>query len=180
MSDTPTNDGKNTVLSLKGKSSTVRQSFSHGRSKSVVVETKRKRLLVPQNLETSTQKIDTKITSLTRSDPQTVNSEKSNLSEIEVSRRIKALENAKALETSRIEQEKLSLAAREKELKNLREKKTAKEDSRKTLLKEVEDKTSTSVDQSLAGPLPSEIPLVDAPVTKPRVNKQDDITKKTR
>ena len=42
MSDIASNDGKNKVLSLKGKSSTVRQSFSHGRSKAVVVETKRK------------------------------------------------------------------------------------------------------------------------------------------
>ena len=49
MSETLNNNGKNKVLSLKGKSSTVRQSFSHGRSKSVVVETKRKRLLIPKN-----------------------------------------------------------------------------------------------------------------------------------
>ena len=59
MNETPTNDGKNKILSLKGKSSTVRQSFSHGRSKSVVVETKRKRLLVPHTLEKTIQNSNT-------------------------------------------------------------------------------------------------------------------------
>ena len=56
MSDTASNDGKSKMISLKGKSSTVRQSFSHGRSKSVVVETKRKRLFVPQNSDTNSSK----------------------------------------------------------------------------------------------------------------------------
>ena len=178
MSDTPINDGKNTVLSLKGKSSTVRQSFSHGRSKSVVVETKRKRLLVTQTLEKNVEKIDSNLKLSANSDDKTVNNDKNNLSEVEVSRRIKALETAKALESSRIEQEKISLAAREEELKGLREKKNAEDDSKKTIIKKSGDSVSLNINQNLAGPLPSEIPLVDAPVTKPRVNKQDDIVKK--
>ena len=177
MSDTPINDGKNTVLSLKGKSSTVRQSFSHGRSKSVVVETKRKRLLVPQGIEKITQKIEKNSPSSINVDTKKVTNEKNNLSEVEVSRRIKALETAKAQETSRIEQEKVSTAARDEELKILRRKKE-EEDNKKVVQKQVEPIISKSVDQNLAGPLPSEIPLVDAPVTKPRVNKQDDIVKK--
>ena len=46
MSD---NDGKKT-LGLRGgpRSGQVKQSFSHGRTKSVVVETKRKRVVVPK------------------------------------------------------------------------------------------------------------------------------------
>lgn len=48
MSDTKGNDGKGKTLSLRGGPGTVRQSFSHGRSKSVVVETKRKRVVVPK------------------------------------------------------------------------------------------------------------------------------------
>ena len=178
MSDTPINDGKNTVLSLKGKSSTVRQSFSHGRSKSVVVETKRKRMLVTQTSEKNVQKIDANLKSTSNTDDKIVNNEKNSLSEVEVSRRIKALETAKALESSRIEQEKVSLAAREEELKGLREKKNAEADSKKTLLKKVEAASTPSINQNLAGPLPSEIPLVDVPVTKPRVNKQDEVVKK--
>ena len=177
MSDTPINDGKNTVLSLKGKSSTVRQSFSHGRSKSVVVETKRKRLLVPQGMEKITQKVEKNSPSAINLDNKKVTNEKNNLSEVEVSRRIKALETAKARETSRIEQEKVSTAARDEELKILRQKKE-EEDNKKVVQKQVKPIISKSVDQNLAGPLPSEIPLVDAPVTKPRVNKQDDIVKK--
>ena len=47
MSDDKNNKGKSKPLGLKGGSGTVRQSFSHGRSKSVVVETKRKRVFVP-------------------------------------------------------------------------------------------------------------------------------------
>ncbi len=175
MSETPPNEGKNKVLSLKGKSSTVRQSFSHGRSKSVVVETKRKRLLVPQNPE---KKIHNLSLEETKSEPINSKSnfaEKKNVTNIEVNRRIKALETAKALETSRIEQEKVAQAAREEELKQLRKKKDTENNNNDTLLSENFEK---NVDQSLAGPLPSEIPLVDAPVTKPRVNKQDEIIKK--
>jgi translation initiation factor IF-2 len=47
MSDENNNDGKSKPLGLKGSSGVVRQSFSHGRSKSVVVEKKRKRVFVP-------------------------------------------------------------------------------------------------------------------------------------
>ena len=50
MSDFDSNDGKGKTLSLRGggtETSRVRQSFSHGRSKSVVVEKKRKRIVVP-------------------------------------------------------------------------------------------------------------------------------------
>jgi len=177
MSDTPINDGKNTVLSLKGKSSTVRQSFSHGRSKSVVVETKRKRLIVPQSIEKITQKVEKNLPLSINLDTKEVTNEKNSLSEVEVSRRVKALETAKAQETSRIEQEKVSTAARDEELKILRQKKD-EEDNKKVIQKQVEPIINKSVDQNLAGPLPSEIPLVDAPVTKPRVNKQEDIVKK--
>ena len=66
MSDISSNDGKNKVLSLKGKSSTVRQSFSHGRSKAVVVETKRKRVLLQKkptnNIQNDEHEKKTKLT----------------------------------------------------------------------------------------------------------------------
>ena len=45
MNDSENRDNKPKVLGLKGGTNTVRQSFSHGRSKSVVVETRRKKLL---------------------------------------------------------------------------------------------------------------------------------------
>ena len=51
MSDNKGSDGKGKTLGLRGggtEKSHVRQSFSHGRLKSVVVETKRKRVIVPK------------------------------------------------------------------------------------------------------------------------------------
>ena len=42
MNDSENRDNKPKVLGLKSGTNTVRQSFSHGRSKSVVVETKEK------------------------------------------------------------------------------------------------------------------------------------------
>ena len=177
MSETPTNDGKNKMLSLRNKSSTVRQSFSHGRSKSVVVETKRKRLLVPLNTDRSIQTSDLNKLSSEKTSSQNHSAEKKSVTDIEVNRRIKALENAKAVETSKIEQEKIILAAREEELKELRKKKNKEENDKKSLNQQTENITN-NIDQNLAGPLPSQIPLADAPVTKPRVNKQEDTVKK--
>ena len=46
MTDSENRDNKPKVLGLKGGTNTVRQSFSHGRSKSVVVETRKKKLLI--------------------------------------------------------------------------------------------------------------------------------------
>ena len=82
MSETPNNNAKSKVLSLKGKSSTVRQSFSHGRSKSVVVETKRKRLLVPQNLEQNKESTDQTNTSSNNVEFTKDTNEKNNISDI--------------------------------------------------------------------------------------------------
>ena len=81
------------------------------------------------------------------------------------------------METSKIEQEKIILAAREEELKELRKKKNKEENDKKSLNQKTENITN-NIDQNLAGPLPSQIPLADAPVTKPRVNKQEDTGKK--
>ena len=178
MSETPTNNGKTKMLSLKGKSSTVRQSFSHGRSKSVVVETKRKRLLIPQNIEKNIQNNENESTLPKTNSFNASETDKSLNTTDEVNRRIRALETAKALETSRIKQEKDALAAREKELQELRKQKNKEEESKRVNIKRNGDTHAKEIDQKLAGPLPSEIPLVDAPVSKPRVNKQDDLGKK--
>ena len=51
MTDTKDTDRKGKTLGLRGggtETSHVRQSFSHGRTKSVTVEHKRKRVLVPK------------------------------------------------------------------------------------------------------------------------------------
>ena len=51
MTDSENRDKKPKVLGLKGGTNTVRQSFSHGRSKSVVVETRKKKLLISKKAQ---------------------------------------------------------------------------------------------------------------------------------
>ena len=50
MTDSENKESKSKVLGLKGGTNTVRQSFSHGRSKSVVVETRKKKLLITKKV----------------------------------------------------------------------------------------------------------------------------------
>ena len=177
MSDTQGSDTKNKVLSLKGTSSTVRQSFSHGRSKSVIVETKRKRLILPQNSENNSALTNSETALSSKKELNPESATKNSLSEVEVTRRVKAVETARALETSRVEQEKINTSAREEALTTLRlEKETAEKKS--SSFKKNEKEIVSGKDATLAVPLTSEIPLVDSPVTKPRVNKQDDAVKK--
>ena len=66
MTDSENRDNKPKVLGLKGGTNTVRQNFSHGRSKSVVVETRKKKLLISKkgpiaeyNNKTTVPKIET-------------------------------------------------------------------------------------------------------------------------
>ncbi len=92
MSDS---DGKK-PLGLRGgpRSGQVKQSFSHGRTKSVVVETKRKRVVIPKpNMVGSTGGKPTP--SPTKSDPSR---RPAGISDAEMSRRMKALAAAKAQE----------------------------------------------------------------------------------
>ena len=89
MSDT---DGKKT-LGLRGGSQPghVKQSFSHGRTKNVVVETKRKRVVVPKAGGNNASGVAARIAS----DPS---KRPAGISEAELERRIKALATAKARE----------------------------------------------------------------------------------
>ncbi len=92
MSDT---DGKK-PLGLGGtpRSGQVKQSFSHGRTKSVVVETKRKRVVVPKPGHRRGP------CSHRRRKPQTGDPSKrpAGISDAEMERRLSALRNAKARE----------------------------------------------------------------------------------
>merc|ERR1711924_177151 len=84
---------------------------------------------------------------------------------------------ARALETSRLEQEKRTLETSKKELAEIQEK-GPDNTTKKASLIAPEKNDSLEINVNLAGPLPSEIPLMDAPVTKPRVNKQEEPQKK--
>ncbi|PZX41272.1 translation initiation factor IF-2 [Roseinatronobacter thiooxidans] len=90
MSDT---DGKKT-LGIGGKGGHVKQSFSHGRTKSVVVEKKRKRVVVPKPGAQQAPGTQGKVPA--QSDPSR---RPAGITDAEMERRLKALAAAKARET---------------------------------------------------------------------------------
>jgi translation initiation factor IF-2 len=98
MSDT---DGKKT-LGLRGgpRSGSVKQSFSHGRTKNVVVETKRKRVVVPKPASAKASAAATAAAQKVSSDPA---KRPAGISEAELERRMKALAAAKAREADEAE-----------------------------------------------------------------------------
>ena len=109
MSDS---DGKKT-LGLRGgpRSANVTQSFSHGRTKSVVVETKRKRVMVPKTISAKTVTGSAPVKSQSGKRPDGV-------SDVEMERRLKAVQAAKARESeesaARKADEKARIEEREK------------------------------------------------------------------
>lgn len=119
MSDT---DGKKT-LGLGGKRpGQVKQSFSHGRTKSVVVETKRKRVVVPkpgaQGAAPATGK------PVVKSDPA---KRPAGITDAEMERRLRALQAAKARETEEQARRESEERAREEERQRRREEQETRE-----------------------------------------------------
>ncbi len=122
MMDNKDGTGKGKTLGLRGggtETSHVRQSFSHGRTKSVTVEHKRKRILVPKPGAPSSG-----------TGPARVGTTPS-LSDAEFERRLKAVEAAKAQESDRREKEREVAEAREAELSRLRAEREAVERAEK-------------------------------------------------
>ncbi len=120
MSDT---DGKK-PLGLGGSGSRpgqVKQSFSHGRTKNVVVETKRKRVVVPKPGVPGTGAAGT---STHLGDPS---KRPAGISDAEMERRLSALRNAKAREAGEAAQRAADELAREEERQRKREEIEAKE-----------------------------------------------------
>ncbi|MEM8631858.1 MAG: translation initiation factor IF-2 [Pseudomonadota bacterium] len=118
MSDT---DGKKT-LGLRGggpRSGQVKQSFSHGRTKNVVVETKRKRVVVPKP---AAGKAGGK--GGASGDPS---KRPAGISDAEMERRMKALAAAKARESEEAEKRAAEEREREEERQKRREAAEAKE-----------------------------------------------------
>ncbi|GHF02650.1 translation initiation factor IF-2 [Aliiroseovarius zhejiangensis] len=118
MSD---NDGKKT-LGLRGgaRPGQVKQSFSHGRTKNVVVETKRKRVVVPKPGAAA----GAGAASPAAGDPK---KRPAGISDAELERRMKALQAAKARETEEAEARAAEEKAREEERQRRREEAEAKE-----------------------------------------------------
>jgi translation initiation factor IF-2 len=125
MSD---NDGKKTLGVRSGpRASNVKQSFSHGRSKNVVVETKRKRVVVP--------KAGTTTTGIQSSNLDRAKGLASGVSDTEMERRLKALQAAKAREADEVAQREASAKEREKE----REQRRLEQENRQRELKKAEE-----------------------------------------
>jgi len=121
MSD---NDGKKT-LGLRGgpRSGNVKQSFSHGRTKNVVVETKRKRVVVPKPgaPQSAAGSAATSAMSATGS------KRPAGISDAEMERRLKALQAAKARESEEAARREAEEKARAEERERMRAEKEAKE-----------------------------------------------------
>ena len=180
MSDT---DGKKTLGLGGGRSGQVKQSFSHGRTKNVVVETKRKRVVVPKP---GTSKP-------TSSAPKASDPSKrpAGISDAELERRMKALAAAKASEAEEAKQREAEEKAREEERQRRREEAEAKEREereREEALKakaEEDERRKREAEEARAKPAepapgavpePSEAPRGAKPSTarKPEREQRDD------
>ena len=125
MSDS---DGKKTLGVRSGpRAGNVKQSFSHGRSKNVVVETKRKRIVVP--------KAGTSKTSIQTSNKEGAKNLSSGITDTEMERRLKALQAAKAREADEVAQREANAKEREQE----REQKRLEQENKQRELKKAEE-----------------------------------------
>ena len=117
MSDT---DGKKT-LGLRGgaRPGNVKQSFSHGRTKNVVVETKRKRVVVPKAGAASSAGAKAPV-----GDPS---KRPAGISDAEMERRLKAVQAAKAREAEETAAREAEEKARQEERERRRAEQEAKE-----------------------------------------------------
>ncbi len=117
------NDGKKTSLGVRGanRSGSVKQSFSHGRTKNVVVETKRKRVVTPKPSTAKTPGEGNTAPKL--GDPK---KRPAGISDAELERRMKALSAAKSREVEeakqREEEERARAEERERRRREIEEK----------------------------------------------------------
>ena len=116
-------DGKKT-LGLRGRGpGQVKQSFSHGRTKNVVVETKRKRIVVPRP-GAAKQPPQPEVTKVQATDPS---NRPAGISDAELERRMKALAAAKAAEAADAEKRAAAEKARAEERERRKAEAVAKE-----------------------------------------------------
>ncbi|MDB6176791.1 translation initiation factor IF-2 [Paracoccus sp. Z330] len=121
-------DGKKTLgLGGSGRSGQVKQSFSHGRTKSVVVETKRKRVVVPKSGSGAGGAVDKAKSPLVSKHASDPSKRPAGISEAEMERRLKALAAAKAREVEEAAAREAQEKAREEERARRRAEAEAKE-----------------------------------------------------
>jgi translation initiation factor IF-2 len=174
-------DGKKT-LGLRGgpRAGNVKQSFSHGRSKSVVVETKRKRVVVPKS--GTVKPLDG-----APATGKTINARPSGVTDAEMERRMKALRAAKAREA----EEKSERIAEEQSRQEERDKRIAEQEAKEQEQRDAESRARKKADEentrieveelakqaALSAPLPKGDPET---VLKEQKSPQPAQKKKTR
>ena len=138
MSDS---DGKKT-LGLRGgpRAGNVKQSFSHGRSKSVVVETKRKRVVVPKPVTAKT------MDGSTQTSEKTASARPSGVTDAEMERRMKALQAAKAREA----EERSERIAKEQTRQEERDRKIAEQEAKEKEQRDAESQARRKADEERA------------------------------
>ena len=187
MSD---NDGKKTLGLGGSRPSNVKQSFSHGRTKNVVVETKRKRVVVPKP---GTSKPTGRAGPI-GGDPS---KRPAGISDVELERRMKALANAKVREAEEAakreaeekaraaerEARRAEIEAKEAEDKAREERAKAKAEEEKRKVAEAARKKAAADAPPAAAAVPGET-AVDRPtrakVDRERDNKTPDRTAKAK
>ena len=156
------NDGKKTLGVRSGpRASNVKQSFSHGRSKNVVVETKRKRVVVP--------KAGTSKTSIQSSNRDGTKGLASGITDTEMERRLKALQAAKAREADEVAQREASAKEREQE----REQRRLEQENKQRELKKAEEIESEKEAQAEAAKKQEEEQAKKAAVEAKTATKAD-------
>ncbi len=167
MSDS---DGKKT-LGLRGgaRPGNVKQSFSHGRTKNVVVETKRKRVVVPKPGATKQSG-----GAAPSGDPSR---RPAGISDAEMARRMKALQAAKAREAEETAAREAEEKAREEERARRRAEQEAKEreqreaEERARAKAEEEERKRKEAEEAAqraaAAPAPAEPKAARSPASKP-------------
>ncbi len=164
------NDGKKT-LGLRGgaRPGNVKQSFSHGRTKNVVVETKRKRVVVPKPGATKPGGSATP-----SGDPSR---RPAGISDAEMARRMKALQAAKAREAEEAAAREAEEKAREEE----RARRRAEQEAKEREQREAEEKARAKAEEeerkrkeaeeaakrAAAAPAPEEPKAARGPANKP-------------
>ncbi|MDO6590411.1 translation initiation factor IF-2 [Loktanella sp. D2R18] len=176
MSD---NDGKKTLGLGGSRPSNVKQSFSHGRTKNVVVETKRKRVVVPKPGAAK----PTGGSGPIGGDPS---KRPAGISDVELERRMKALAMAKARETEekakREAEEKARAAEREArraeiEAKEAEEK--AREERAKAKAEEEERKRAEAAKAKAKADAPAAAPAAAAAPGETAVTRPSSAPRKT-
>ncbi len=180
MSDNDNKSGKPLGLRGGGDRSHVRQSFSHGRTKSVVVEKKRKRIVVPKPGATTTASTRTPSKSAQTQQRQAETSQTkrpAGISDAELERRLKALKAAKEREAEEARKREEEARKREEERAARRAEREAKEREERereerARAKAEEEKRAQEAAKAPAAPVaPVEPPAKAAEPSRPAPNR---------